>query len=97
MLKTELEVVTIGEPNIAALQESERRLFFETLYARVLELAKEKKEKVVTQKLVQKWLFLLKKCLNFLLANHLKNHFNYLMDIISMIKSCLLYHFTFYV
>ena len=44
MLKTELEVVDIGEPNIAALQESERRLFFETLYARVLELAKEKKE-----------------------------------------------------
>ena len=44
MLKTELEVVTIGEPNIAALQENERRLFFETLYARVLELAKEKKE-----------------------------------------------------
>lgn len=44
MLKTELKVVTIGTPDIAALQESERRLFFETLYARVLELAKEKKE-----------------------------------------------------
>ena len=44
MLKTELEVIAIGEPNISALQESERRLFFETLYARVLELAKEKKE-----------------------------------------------------
>ena len=41
MLKTELEVVTIGEPNIAALQESERRLFFETLNARVLEVAEE--------------------------------------------------------
>lgn len=45
MLKTELEVITISEPNIAALQENERRLFFETLYARVLGLAKEKKEK----------------------------------------------------
>lgn len=44
MLKTELEVIAIGEPNIAALTDSERRLFFETLYARVLELAKEKKE-----------------------------------------------------
>ena len=44
MLKTELEVIAIGEPNITALTDSERRLFFETLYARVLELAKEKKE-----------------------------------------------------
>ena len=44
MLKTELEVIAIGEPNLSALTESERRLFFETLYARVLELAKEKKE-----------------------------------------------------
>ena len=44
MLKTELEIVAVGEPNIAALTDSERRLFFETLYLRVLELAKEKKE-----------------------------------------------------
>ena len=44
MLKTELEVIAIGEPNLSALTESERRLFFETLYARVLELAKEKEE-----------------------------------------------------
>ena len=44
MLKTELEVIAIGEPNLSGLTESERRLFFETLYARVLELAKEKKE-----------------------------------------------------
>ena len=47
MLKTELEVVAIGEPNIAALQESERRLFFETLYARVLELAKKNPKRFV--------------------------------------------------
>ncbi len=44
MLKTELEVISIGEPNISALTDSERHLFFETLYQRVLELAKEKKE-----------------------------------------------------
>ena len=44
MLKTELEVVTIGEPNVSALTDSEQRLFFETLYQRVMELAKEKKE-----------------------------------------------------
>lgn len=44
MLKTEFEIVTVGTPDITALTDSERRLFFETLYARVLELAKEKKE-----------------------------------------------------
>ena len=44
MLKTELEVVAIGEPNIAVLPDSERRLFLESLCARVLELAKDKKE-----------------------------------------------------
>ena len=42
MLKTELEVVAVGTPDTAALSESEQRTFFETLYARVLELAKEK-------------------------------------------------------
>ena len=41
VLKTELEVVKIGEPDIATLPEGEQRAFFETLYARVLELAKE--------------------------------------------------------
>ena len=41
MLKTELEVVKIGEPDIATLPEGEQCAFFETLYARVLELAKE--------------------------------------------------------
>jgi len=41
VLKTELEVVTIGKPDIMTLSESERRMFFETLFARVLELAKE--------------------------------------------------------
>ena len=44
MLKTELEVVAVGIPDTAALSESEQRAFFETLYARVLELAKEKEK-----------------------------------------------------
>lgn len=44
MLKTELEVIAVGEPNVSALTDSEQRLFFETLYQRVMELAKEKKE-----------------------------------------------------
>ena len=44
VLKTELEIIAVGTPDITALTDSERRLFFETLFARVLELAKEKKE-----------------------------------------------------
>ena len=42
MLKTELEVVTVGTPDITALSDDERRVFFETIMARVLELAKER-------------------------------------------------------
>ena len=45
VLKTELEVVKIGKPDIATLPEGEQRAFFETLYARVLELAKENNNK----------------------------------------------------
>ena len=37
MLKTELEVETIGEPSVQALPEAEQRLFFETLLARIKE------------------------------------------------------------
>ena len=44
MLKTELEVVTVGTPDITALSDDERRVFFETIMARVLELAKERNE-----------------------------------------------------
>lgn len=47
MLKTELEIVTVGTPDIAMLSENERRIFFETIFERVLELAKEKKCKVM--------------------------------------------------
>ena len=42
VLKTELEVVTVGTPDITALSDDERRVFFETIMARVLELAKER-------------------------------------------------------
>ncbi len=44
MLKTELEIVTVGTPDITALSENEQRIFFETIFTRVLELAKERKE-----------------------------------------------------
>ena len=44
MLKTELEVVTVGTPDITALSDDERRVFFEAIMARVLELAKERNE-----------------------------------------------------
>ena len=37
MLKTELEVVTVGTPDITALSDDERRVFF-------VELAKERNE-----------------------------------------------------
>ncbi len=38
MLKTELKVETIGEPDIRALTENERTAFLETLLARLKEL-----------------------------------------------------------
>ncbi len=40
MLNTKLDVVVVGTPDITKLSDSEQRTFFETLYARVLELAK---------------------------------------------------------
>ncbi len=43
MLKTELKVETIGTPNIQALSESERRTFFETLFASILKLSNQSK------------------------------------------------------
>lgn len=42
--ETELEIVTVGTPDITALSNDERRVFFETIMARVLELAKERNE-----------------------------------------------------
>lgn len=39
VLKTELEIVTVGEPDIKALPEFEQRTFFETLLAKIKELS----------------------------------------------------------
>ena len=44
MLNAELEVISVGTSDVSNLPDSEQRLFFETLYQRVLELAKDKKE-----------------------------------------------------
>ena len=38
MLKTELEVETVGKPDITALPEVEQRAFLETLLAHIKEL-----------------------------------------------------------
>lgn len=43
MLKTEFEIETIDEPNVAALPEAEQRTFFETLLARIKELSEQQK------------------------------------------------------
>ena len=42
MLNAKLEFVSVGTPDITKLSDSEQRTFFETLLARVLELAKNK-------------------------------------------------------
>lgn len=42
MLNTELEIISVGTPDFTQLTDSEQEVFFETLYARVLELAKKK-------------------------------------------------------
>lgn len=39
MLKTELKIETVGQPNIQALSESEQRTFFETLFTNILKLS----------------------------------------------------------
>ncbi len=44
MLKTELAKEVIDEPNIQALSESEQRTFFDTLFARVMDLYNKRKQ-----------------------------------------------------
>ncbi len=39
MLKTELKIETIGEPNIQVLSESEQCTFLETLFANILKIS----------------------------------------------------------
>lgn len=41
MLRTELKVESIGLPNIRALNDSEQRAFFETLFSSILNLYKQ--------------------------------------------------------
>lgn len=38
MLQTNLKVVAVGEPNIEALTDGEKRTFFESIFSRVVEL-----------------------------------------------------------
>lgn len=44
MLKTELEIETIGEPDIRALPESEQHTFLETLLAQLKELKEQQNQ-----------------------------------------------------
>ena len=44
MLKTELEIETIGEPDIRALPESEQHTFLETLLAQHKELKEQQNQ-----------------------------------------------------
>ena len=41
MLQTELKVVAVGEPNIEALTDGEKRTFFESIFSRIVELHKQ--------------------------------------------------------
>lgn len=43
MLKTELSIETIEEPNIQALSESEQQIFFETLFNSIVNLYQQNK------------------------------------------------------
>lgn len=38
MLQTNLKVVAVGEPNIEALTDGEKRTFFESIFSRIVEL-----------------------------------------------------------
>ena len=38
MLHTEMKVVAVGEPNIEALTDGEKRTFFESIFSRIVEL-----------------------------------------------------------
>lgn len=48
MLKTELKIETIGQPNIQVLSESEQHTFFESLFANILKLANNQVQGVVS-------------------------------------------------
>ena len=41
MLQTELKVVAVGEPDVEALTDGEKRTFFESIFSRIVELHKQ--------------------------------------------------------
>ena len=41
MLHTELNVVAVGEPDLEALTDGEKRTFFESIFSRIVELYKQ--------------------------------------------------------
>ena len=45
MLKAELKINNVGKPDLTALPETERRIFFETLLAHIKELCAEEDSK----------------------------------------------------
>ena len=47
MLQTNLNVITIGEPNFGVLTDGEKRTFFETLFSRIVEIHKEKQPEAI--------------------------------------------------
>jgi len=49
MLKTELAIDVIDEPNIQALSESEQRAFFDTLFARIMDLCNQQRKRTCSQ------------------------------------------------
>lgn len=49
MLKADLKVNNIGKPDLTALPETERRIFFETLLAHIKELCAEEDSKPTNQ------------------------------------------------
>lgn len=48
MLKTELIIETIGQPNIQVLSKSEQHTFFESLFANILKLANNQVQGVIS-------------------------------------------------
>ena len=49
MLKAEIKVNSIGKPDLMALPETEKRIFFETLLAHIKELCAEEDSKTPKQ------------------------------------------------
>ena len=41
MLQTNLKVVAVGEPDVEALTDGEKRTFFESIFSRIVELHKQ--------------------------------------------------------